>query len=324
MKNKKNGKTRSNLVPLNYAAYVLGVPKEIFPKLVAEIGCDVVYDEWEAPCILISDLIGLHDNPLVIAETITAFRNEAKRRQEDSASGADNKFLRDIQTKLADYQVDIGVLENIHAKYLPRFQSIFECKPLTAAYLLYVRVINLLNMGCAALEAGYWNAGIILRQIDETVDLAEYFSCSEPTPELQCDVLRWFRENRTPRPSNVRKAIAAFNLKGPNIKEDNRYSYVMNELYDKKSKFVHPAFLPIRETLRTNHMADAVAVTGFDYGQCSYPRKLYGLTLFYRSSVWTAAQGFEFCFKRQIPLDLEDAKCLHEMNSKFENEPDGL
>jgi len=314
-------KTRSKLFTFNHAAYILGVPKKIFPKLVNEIGCDVAHDEWETPCILIDDLIRLHDNPLVIAETIAAFRNEAKRRQEDSASGEDKIFLQDIQTNLADYRVDIGILENIHAKYLPRFRSVFENTPLMAAYLLYARVINLLNMGCAVLEAGYWNAGLILRQIDETVDLAEYFSCSEPTPELQCDVLRWFRVNRTPHPSEIRKATATLGISG---KDSERHLYIMDKLYDKKSKFVHPAFLPIRETLRMNFMDDAVAVTGFDYGPCSYPRKLYGLTLFYRSSIWTATQGFEFCFKRQIPLDLEDAKCLHEINSKFENELDGL
>jgi len=106
-------------------------------------------------------------------------------------------------------------------------------------------------------------------------------------PKLKRDVLKWFREDRTPQPADIRRAISArVGLELPDHSAE-MHLYVMNELYEIKSKWVHPAFSPIRETLRTYPLESTAAITGFDYGPCSYPRKLHELTLFYRSSIWT-------------------------------------
>ena len=106
--------------------------------------------------------------------------------------------------------------------------------------------------------------------------------------------------------------------------QGERHLYVMNELYELKSKWIHPTFSPVRETLQIEPQDGQAVVTGFDYGPSTYPRKLHELTLFYRSSIWTAVQGFLMCFQQQIPLEDVDVDRLHSLNRRFTNEADGL
>ena len=320
----KRKEITTRLIRLKDAAHILGVPLGIMPKLIRVIGCPTLRDNLGVPCISFEDFAGLHENPIVMETANVAFRNESERRIADSASGADKHLEREIRTKLTEYRSYVALLEELHSKYLARIGPVREPSALRAAYLLYARVINLLNMGCVCLEAGYWNAGLVLRQIDEAVQVAEYFSTCEPTPQLRRAVLRWFRENRTPRPADIRRAIADRAIAEIGEEEAKRHLSTMDELYELKSKWVHPAFSPIRETFRTFPIEGTAAVVGFDYGPCSYPRKLHELTLFYRSSIWTAAQGFILCFERQMPLDPEDAARLHGLDRKFNDEPDGL
>jgi hypothetical protein len=312
------------LVRLKDAAHILGVPIEVFPNLVVTIGCAVVADRWRAPCISFEDFERLHEHPKVIEAALEAALNEAERRRRDKVLGTDEILKKEIGKKLMQYRKFIVVLQEIHLKYLTRILPVQKRTALAAAYLLYARVINVLNMGCACMEAGYWNAGIVLRQVDEAIQVAEYFSTTESTPTLQRDVDRWFRENRSPQPMNIRKAIAARMGMHMGAEQGERHLYVMNELYELKSKWIHPTFSPIREMLQIEPRDGKAVVTGFDYAASTNLRKLHEFTLFYRSSIWTAVQGFLMCFQHQIPLEEEDSKRLLQLNRRFTVEPDGL
>jgi len=160
--------------------------------------------------------------------------------------------------------------------------------------------------------------------VDEAIQVAEYFSTGESTPEHQRDVERWFRENRSPQPSDMRRATAKrFGLL-MGEEQGEKHLYVMNELYELKSKWIHPTFSPVRETLQMESCDEQAVVTGFDYEASTFPRKLHEIMLFYRSSIWTAVQGFLLSFQQQIPLDPKDATELLVLNRKFTDEPDGL
>jgi hypothetical protein len=255
---------------------------------------------------------------------VDAALNEAERRVRDKLSGANERFAREIQEKLVEYREYIRLLQRVHHKYLTRITPLQRRDGLAAAYLLYARVINLLHLGCVCIEAGYWNAGITLRQIDEAIQVAEYFSTEESSPEHRRDVDRWFRENRSPQPSDMRKALAKRLGLLMGEEQGEKHLYVMNELYELKSKWIHPTFSPVRETLQMEPRDEQAVVAGFDYEASTFPRKLHEITLFYRSSIWTAVQGFLLSFQHQIPLDPGDATELLALNRKFTDEPDGL
>ncbi|HEY8084592.1 MAG TPA: hypothetical protein VIE69_03185 [Methylophilaceae bacterium] len=283
----------------------------------------MLQDRWSSPCISFSDFTKLHEHPKTLELALYAARNDAKQRIEDDLSGANERFSEEIRQKLEEYREYLRLLEEIHLKYLLRINPLKNKTPLAAAYLLFARIINLLRMGCVCLEASYWNTGAVIRQIDEAIQVAEYFS-SESTPALKRDVTRWFQENRSPNPSEMRKADAARVGVDLGSEKAERHLYLINDLYDLKSKWIHPTFSPIRETLQIQLQDGEAVVTGFDYGPSTYPRKLHELTLFYRSSIWTAVQGFVMCFQQQIPLDDIDSDRLHALNRKFTEEPDGL
>jgi hypothetical protein len=319
-----SGGPSKRLVRLKDAAHILGVPIEVFPDLVQGVGCKILADRWSTPCLEYSEFQKLHDHPQVIASAQDAALNEAEQRVRDKLSGANERFVREIREKLKEYREYIRLLQRVHHKYLDRIQPLQRQNGLSAAYLLYARVINLLHLGCVCIEAGYWNAGIVLRQIDEAIQVAEYFSTGESTPEYLRDVEKWFRENRSPQPSDMRKADAKRLGELMGQEQGERHLYVMNELYELKSKWIHPTFSPVRETLQTTPQNDQAVVVGFDYEASTFPRKLHEITLFYRSSIWTAVQGFLLSFQHQIPLDPADSEELLALNRKFTDEPDGL
>jgi hypothetical protein len=99
---------------------------------------------------------------------------------------------------------------------------------------------------------------------------------------------------------------------------------LMDELYNKKSKWIHPNFNSIREALVTKPSISVVEFTGFDYDHCSNPRKIYELTLFFRSSIWSTFQGFYMSFVPNNFVDEADKRLLLEILRHFRSEPDGL
>lgn len=319
-----SGGPSNRLVRLKDAAHILGVPIEVFPDLVRAIGCKVLKDRWSTLCLEYLEFQKIHDHPQILEAALDAVLNEAEQRVRDKLSGANDLFAHEILEKLVEYREYIRLLQRVHHKYLERIAPLQRRDGLAAAYLLYARIINLLHLGCACIEAGYWSAGIVLRQIDEAIQVAEYFSASEATPGHQRDVDRWFRENRSPQPSDMRKAVAKRLGLLMGEEQGERHLYVMNELYELKSKWIHPTFSPVRETLQMEPRGRQAVVVGFDYEASTFPRKLHEIALFYRSSIWTAVQGFLFSFQHQIPLDSVDAAELLVLNRKFTDEPGGL
>jgi hypothetical protein len=207
------------------------------------------------------------------------------------------------------YEKYIKDLAEIHRKYINEINSHpFESAPV-AAYLLFSRAISLLEQGCFCIKSGYWYTGTILREIDEVVDLAHYFIATEGTEEGKRPLHTWFRQNMAPKHSTCRKALAKWNARlNPEIAEEE-HEALLNELYQKKSKWVHPTFLAIREVtgFRVN---ERVFIDSIDYGVCSREYKLLELVDLFRSSIWTCFQTFSLCFKQRMPLTTEDANLL--------------
>ena len=67
----------------------------------------------------------------------------------------------------------------------------------------------------------------------------------------------------------------------------------MNELYQKKSKFTYRTYHVIREITKYKPMAGEILhIDEIEYGTYSYERKLFELTDFFKSSIWTSFQYF--------------------------------
>lgn len=216
------------------------------------------------------------------------------------------------------YRILISTLQEIHQNQLEVINTKNPEAEIRAAYLLFSKAINCLYMGCDNLEAGYWFAGSVIREIDETVDLAQYFLYTKDTKEGQNALKCWFRQNQTPKHSICREVIADRMASiNPNVERDNHKSLV-NELYQKKSKWVHPTFGTIRETAEFNP-EESLEILRLNYRFSEFEVKIYELTDFFRSSIWTVFSTFTICFINDLPLPQEDLNKLRHYDNLFNN-----
>ena len=218
---------------------------------------------------------------------------------------------------IEEYKQFIDELQKIHETCLENVNFHGEESSVRAAYLLFAKAINCLRMGCENLRMGYWYAGSIIREIDEAIHLAEYFVVTEGTEEEQKDLIKWFRLNYAPKHSKCRDALANhMSILINDIGKEN-HQQLMNELYQKKSKWTHPTFNVIREITDFN-VGDQIEIEKLSYGPSNYEFKLYELTDFYKSSIWSTFQAFTICFSQTLPLSESVRVRLIEIDRYFQ------
>lgn len=244
----------------------------------------------------------------------------------DSDNSGANLNFKQARSKLLDtYEAYISIIESIHSKYLAMINKAGNETSLMAAYLLFSRVLSTLKMCCLCQRNNYWYWGSLLREIDEALDVAYYFVITKDLAEGRKALCKWFRENEAPKHADCRKVISNKMSAVDNTYDHNENYDLMNELYQKKSKFTHPTYHVIREVTKYRPMGDDILhVAEIEYGACSYERKLFELTDFFKSSIWTSVQYFLQCFQ-DLPLNKEDFQQLMTIHRKFlEEETQGF
>jgi hypothetical protein len=228
------------------------------------------------------------------------------------------KFKKKRLELLVLYNKYINSLETIHKKYLDKINAIGNESNIMAAYLLFSRVISTLKMFCLCMENNYWYSGSLLREIDESLFLAETFVTDKDNPKTKEALHKWFRENNAPSNSVCRKLLAKkMSSADVTFKEEENKS-IMDEIYDKKSKFTHPTYNVIKEITKYKITPNEIPVIEeLTYGPCNNEEKLLELTVLFKSSIWTTVQSFLFCF-HNLPLKEDDRKDLKDLNKKFD------
>lgn len=264
-----------------------------------------------------SDLRPLAHSPEAHEATLEGLAWEAQRREADEISGRNVRFSEEIVQHVLRYREYIQTLEDIHRYYGDRLDILNDETAVVAAYLLYAKVISLLKMTCLCLEHHFWNALLLLRPIDEALQLAEYFVLTENTPQFSHHLREWFRENRSPKNIICRQVIGKLmdSIVAPVSGKPSMA--IMDELHDKKSKELHHTCNGIWETYRAKGENGKLTPLGFDYGPCSYPRKILEVTEFFQSSIWTAVQVFLLCFHERLPLDQNHVDILVALEQLF-------
>lgn len=268
------------------------------------------------PATCISDLTSREDYPGAVQRALLAEQQARNQSREDDAA------LRQHRAELlASYRTLIAELERVHVKYLSwANQAGFDSSGM-AVYLLLSRVICTLKMHCDCLGLGHWYSGSLLRDVDECLDLAHYFAISNDTAAGDAARNRWFRQNVSPSHATCREAISVWQASLFGTEAENHLE-LMKELYRKKSKWIHPTYISVRE-ITSFDVTDGVRISSMDYGPCSYEQKLFELTEFFRSSIWSAFQCLCICFQLTLSLTEEDATLLREYDRKFLEWSDG-
>ena len=190
MVNKKKKHQSEKLIRIDNAIYILRVSPEQFHSWNKEGKFEIKLNKNGKPCITETDLKRLAYSDFVRESSFEAFLDYIKQRKDDDAIGKNHIFDKRIKENVKKYRSYTKTLEGIHANYQDRIDLIHSESALLAAYMLHARVINLLNIAWLCLENHYWYASLLLRPIDETIDLAEYFTIAE-NKEYGKKHLRW-------------------------------------------------------------------------------------------------------------------------------------
>jgi hypothetical protein len=273
------------------------------------------------PALSETDLKALANGPDALKVALEGFALDVTTREADESSGRNKTFVSQIAQLIEQYHEYIGTLEEIHKTYHDQIHPLHDESALRAAYILYAKVIRLLRMACLCLQHHFWDALILFRPIDEAVELGQYFILSESTPHGSEHLRRWFRENHSPKNEECRKVIGAYmDSVVPPQPGQRPFKEVMTGLHYKKSKAIHHAHHDIMETYRAKIVHSKLTGLGFDYGPCSYPRKMLEVTELFQSSIWTAVQGFLVCFKDRLPLSQEHVERLMALDQLFSSQ----
>lgn len=322
--NRKKEKTKTSkpeaFIPVNDVIYTLRVARQQF-NILKDIGGFKIVNKNGKDCISQTDFKKLaYDNN--VHKSAIDFFNFSLGKREVERLTKNGEFLSHNSKIISKYRGYIKTLENIHAMYHSQLNILHTESALVAAYLLYYKVINLLYMSCTCLENLYWHSTVLLRPIDEAIDLALYFVITEKTNKGKNDLKKWFRENEIISHRDCREAKAKHLqtfLKDEQYKIDHDR---LTELYKKKSATLHPTHHEIIELYGAKIGNNWIMYQGIDYAACSYCGKILELTKFFQSSIWSAVQGFFICFSMNMPLRKEDRDTLSLLNKKFSEEVD--
>lgn len=245
------------------------------------------------------------------------------RLAESQVKSEDRKWVDSVLRQrraelLNQYAPWISELEAIHRRYLAAANGACAESSAMASYLLLSRAISTLKALHACLEKGHWYSGSLLRDIDESLDLAHYFAITSGTEQGERVRHMWFRENFAPSHAECRAVISKWHASTVEGEDASDHLDLMRELYRKKSKWTHPTYASIREI--TEYSPDAyLQVAAIDYGPCAYERKLYELTEFFRSSIWSTFQILYLCFHYGLKLAADDVVLLNRYDRMFQD-----
>jgi len=320
MAKRKKPKTEK-LIRIDNASYILRISPTKFSSWQDEGRFKIKLNKNGKHCITENDLKKLAYSPDKPQASRENFIGYAQSRLKDESKGNDFFSQDEIKKNVKKYRNYIKKIEKIHSNYENRIDFTRDESALAAAYALHAKVLNLLNMACLTLEHHYWYASLLLRPIDETIDLAEYFIIKKDTSIGKKHIETWFRENKSPSHSTCRKGISEF--MGTLLGEEKVEIHLetLSDLYDAKSKSVHPTFNEIMMVLFKPKLKNMeIDSIDFDYGPSTNLRELYQLSLFFQSSIWSTVQGFLFCFEKNMPLLEKDKEILSSLNKIFEEE----
>jgi len=304
------------LIPFSIATQKLMLSQNTFHSLIKDKKIKIYQNNNSDNCILESDLGILCYNEEVRDISKRCLLDSLLSLESDKINKKDEILIQKTKELLEQYKRDIEVLEKIHNKYKNKVNILNDETALAAAYILFAKVINLLNMVCLCLENFYLNAGSLLRIIDETIDVAEYFIISEGTEKGDLKLKKWFREDVSPSNSICREELSK-NMSSIIQNKPKANEELMKTLYYLKSKMIHPTRNVILESLIYSEKEGISLPNNFEYKRCSYARRVYKLVVFFKSSIWTAFQGFLYCFDKKMPLGKDDKDILMSFDNKY-------
>jgi hypothetical protein len=271
-------KTQSHIT-FGHALHLLQIGGSDFRILLDTHNIPTVDTDF-GPGISYSDLMRLVHLPEIPDLTRKARLAACIRVEQDSLPPAKDAFERDMGRMLSEYSSQLDVLVGIHSKYDSKILPILSETAETASYSLLARALSLMRLAVSGLRQRHFDTIVLLRLIDEAINLSEYFLIEKDSSEGKQALVAWFRTNYSPKQSDCRTSIDRWFSQMPISKGLPSFGSIMKDLYEGKSKPVHNTHHSIFETYHCVRHGNLLSGAGFDYGYSRDLRKLHQLIEF--------------------------------------------
>jgi len=211
-----------------------------------------------------------------------------------------NKLQKEIDFELEKGKGYIDKLKEFHFLNRDKFDILRDESAECAAYLIFVKVLNVLYEIWEQLSNKSLMSDMLYRPFNEALWLAEYFLITSDAPEGKIDLRKWYREDITPRAKKLRKVIEEYNLK--NLPLDvpaellEKMKGANTVLYGLQSGSIHTSYFDLKRFIIFGIKNDVPIHEGFQYMNTTNLRKTLESCLYLHSLILTAYLGFLSCF----------------------------
>lgn len=223
----------------------------------------------------------------------------------------DNKYEKlSLENKLKinylNLVKDIYKISKLHKKYKNMFDIIKEESAIHASYLIFGKIINYLNIVNFNIKEKYSNVLPYFRLINEGILLSDYFNITKNTEKGKRSLTKWYREDTTPSPKDLRIAINEYSVNHLPLELHSIFAEGLFDMHHYQSKIIHNSF---------NHVRSNIACTKLnpfdleiEYNQTDNYRELLNLQKYLNQNLLTLINGFILCYcvleKIFIPEDV--------------------
>jgi len=212
----------------------------------------------------------------------------------DRTSWDVEKMRNDVNEMLKKYREYVEMLTEYHSDIFSAHFILNDESPLSAAILLFTKIINMCNMFLDSIEKLYNSAILIIRTIDEANTLAQYFIVLKDDEQCKRDLIAWFRYEKSPSPAECREKLSSALAPQAGIPAE-LLEKLYDDVYDVKSKAIHHSYRDCSELLEFELKDNNVIIKDVSYKSASIYRQ-FEVVEYFESIINNVLQGFIFCF----------------------------
>jgi hypothetical protein len=241
-----------------------------------------------------------------------------ERYEYDQSIERINKFNIEIEKNLDICNNYINKLNYFHSKYSNNIDFLEESS-LTASFLLFIKVINLLHTISDLLSKHNLSSLLLFRSLNEAILLAEYFLLADTDKKVEGDLKKWFRIERSPHIKEVIKKINLYGSKYVKSEISDITLLIRNIQFDALSKPIHNTYSDMLRFAVWEIKNNTLKFLKFNCDKTNYLRDVLIHVLLLQSNILTAFISFQYCFEIiNKKLSEDDISSLNTIRKELE------
>lgn len=289
-KKKKHTGSKPLLISIKKCAYILNMSEPTLDDWLKEKKIIIILDNHSQQCITYDNLKHLANDDNKYDKS----QPDLIKYLTDRVNWDIDKMKSDVNDMLKKYREYVGMLTEYHLEIFGAYFELNNESPVSAAILLFTKIINMCNMFLDSIEKSYNSSILIIRTIDEANTLAQYFIVLQEDEQCKRDLHNWFRYEKSPSSSECREKLSGALAPQAGIPPE-LLEKLHDDVYDVKSKAIHHSYRDCSELLELELKNNNVTIKEVSYKSASIYRQVV-VVEYFESIINNVLQGFIICF----------------------------